>query len=288
MSDAAGAVTIQLDSQLANKLTNEHYELPLKTPVRIPYLSQPRVSLEALSFSNSFTNVDGVRMDNNKVRLAWKVHNPTDKNKRYDALEWKYLELTINNSFQTAQTLEAEIARQIHQKSSEDAVFGEDLWKTMNRMVSNKPTYLAPKDPVPLNTHGQRPPAIFRFSTRCWFYGAKAQYFFPEASGAANTIVVVVDAPVDHEKDYTSANNFGGATAGLTFRETYVGGADSGTLHWYDAVPDFLIGSSLQSVRNPLDTGGTYPGHAEGKDITGDLAAPGRPNAQWRPHPLKR
>ena len=83
--------------------------------------------------------------------------------------------------------------------------------------------------------------------------------------------MVVVDAPVDHEKDYTSANNFGGATAGLTFRETYVGGADSGTLHWYDAVPDFLIGSALQSVRNPLDTAGTYPGHAEGKDITGDL-----------------
>ena len=34
---------------------------------------------------------------------------------------------------------------------------------------------------------------------------------------------------------------------------------------------DFLIGSALQSVRNPLDTGGTYPGHAEGKVITGDL-----------------
>ena len=28
------------------------------------------------------------------------------------------IDLTINNSFQTAQTLEAEIARQIHQKSS--------------------------------------------------------------------------------------------------------------------------------------------------------------------------
>lgn len=53
----------------------------------IPYLSQPRCNLEALSFADSFTNVDGERLDNNEVRLAWKVHEPTDKHKTYDSLE---------------------------------------------------------------------------------------------------------------------------------------------------------------------------------------------------------
>ena len=35
-------------------------------------------NLEALSFSNSFSNVDGVRLNNNKIRLAWKVHEDAE------------------------------------------------------------------------------------------------------------------------------------------------------------------------------------------------------------------
>jgi hypothetical protein len=119
MSQGAGTVVVQLDSQTATKVTNEHYRLQLAEPIHIPYLSKPRCNLEALSFSNSFSNVDGVRLDNNKVRLAWKVHEPTDANKTYNSLPWHTLELDIDDSFQTTASIEAEIARQIEARSSD-------------------------------------------------------------------------------------------------------------------------------------------------------------------------
>ena len=119
MSQGAGTVVVQLDSQSATKVTNEHYRLQLAEPIHIPYLSAPRCNLEALSFSNSFSNVDGTRLDNNKIRLAWKVHEPTDTSKTYEMLPWHTLELSIDNSFQTTDSIEAEIARQIEARSTD-------------------------------------------------------------------------------------------------------------------------------------------------------------------------
>ena len=49
MSQGAGTVVVQLDSQSATKVTNEHYRLQLAEPIHIPYLSAPRCNLEALS-----------------------------------------------------------------------------------------------------------------------------------------------------------------------------------------------------------------------------------------------
>ena len=80
-------------------------------------------------------------MDNNKVRLAWKVHEPTDANKTYDSLPWHTLELDIDDSFQTTTSIEAEIARQIEARSSDMAAFGSDLWTTLNHMIGNKPVW---------------------------------------------------------------------------------------------------------------------------------------------------
>jgi hypothetical protein len=127
MSQGAGTVVVQLDSQSATKVTDEHYRLQLAEPIHIPYLSAPRCNLEALSFSNSFSNVDGTRLDNNKIRLAWKVHEPTDTSKTYDSLPWHTLELSIDNSFQTTDSIEAEIARQIEARSTDTSAFGNDL-----------------------------------------------------------------------------------------------------------------------------------------------------------------
>jgi hypothetical protein len=45
MSQGAGTVVVQLDSQSATKVTNEHYRLQLAEPIHIPYLSQPRCNL---------------------------------------------------------------------------------------------------------------------------------------------------------------------------------------------------------------------------------------------------
>ena len=164
MPQGAGTVVVQLDSQSATKVTNEHYRLQLAEPIHIPYLSAPRCNLEALSFSNSFSNVDGTRLDNNKIRLAWKVHEPTDTSKTYDSLPWHTLELSIDNSFQTTDSIEAEIARQIEARSTDTSTFGNDLWTTLNRMVGSKPVYGgAPKgkpvDPQPLVTTTGSTPA---------------------------------------------------------------------------------------------------------------------------------
>ena len=275
-------VVIQLDSQSATKVTNEHYRLQLEDPIRIPYLSQPRCNLEALSFQNSFTNVDGARLNNNKIRLAWKVHEPTDTDKTYDSLPWHTLELSIDNSFQTTTSIEAEIARQIESRSSDTSTFGNDLLTTLNRMVGNKPVYGGagagePVDPQPISTTtdhtpadgglgefaGTRDPKLFAFTSLCWYYGPKAKYFFPEASGADDTIVVIMEANDDYQPHFQPSNAYGNAGSGLNFHERYIGGEYDNKNHWYSSLPSFLIGASLEGV--------TDPDRANRPDITGAL-----------------
>ena len=92
-------------------------------------------------------------------------------------------------------------------------------------MVGNKPVYGgAPKgkpvDPQPLVTTtgstptdgslgefaGTRDPKPFAFTSLCWFYGHKAKYFFPEASGADDTIVVVIEAIDDYSDMFQPRN----------------------------------------------------------------------------------
>ena len=70
MSDAAGSVTLQLDSRNAKKVANEHYQLQLEAPIRVPYLSRPRVALQALSFINAFTNVTAMLAGRRKARKS--------------------------------------------------------------------------------------------------------------------------------------------------------------------------------------------------------------------------
>ena len=93
------------------------------------------------SFVNSFTNVDGTHMSNNKVRLAWKVHDPTHTTTTYDELPWQTTTITLPPSYQTTATIEENIVKAILTQSKSDATFGTDLYTTMNRMVANKPSY---------------------------------------------------------------------------------------------------------------------------------------------------
>ena len=89
----------------------------------------------------------------------------------------------------------------------------------------------------------------FTITSRCWFYGPHAKsWFFPEASGSTTSIVVVIDAPNDHEEAYSSAygrhgDNWAvGAYDG--FGERYQGGDYNEKRHWYDNLPEFLIGAT--------------------------------------------
>jgi hypothetical protein len=83
---------------------------------------------------------------------------------------------------------------------------------------------------------GTRDPKCFAFTSLCWFYGPKAKYFFPEASGADDTIVVVMEAAMDYQDAFTPAppppNGYGNTGAGLTFNETYLGDGHDGQKHW--------------------------------------------------------
>ena len=97
MSSAGGSITIELDSKLAERISNEHYSLVLDPPITIPYLSKPRARLCAFSFLNSFTNTD-TQSDNNTVKLAWKAHSDTDWDTPYDDIPWNYTEFAIPNS----------------------------------------------------------------------------------------------------------------------------------------------------------------------------------------------
>lgn len=50
-----------------------------------------------------------------------------------------------------------------------------------------------------------RDPKLFAFTSLCWCYGPKAKYFFPEASGAEDTIVVVIEAIHDYTDVFAPA-----------------------------------------------------------------------------------
>ena len=96
-------------------------------------------------------------------------------------------------------------------------------------------------------------------------YGPKAKYFFPEASGADDTIVVVIEAINDYADMFQASYAYNNNGAGLNFDEKYIGGAHAGKKHWYSSLPSFLIGASLKGI---LD-----PDHASppNKDITAEL-----------------
>ena len=266
MSNAAGSVTLQLDSKSAEKIANEHYMLQLGAPIRVPYLSQPRVALQALSFVNSFTNVDGTHHNNNKVRLAWKVHDPTHTTTDYDDLAWQTTEITLPPSYQTTATLEENIAKAILTQSKAGATFGTDLYTTLNRMVANKPSYGIADEPAAIAANGTRTLPSLRITSRCWFYGPHAkQWFYPTASGSENSIVVVIDTPTQYKETYLTANGREGDEWGAWgytgFGERYQGSAYNGKRHWYDNLPEYLLGSSLASVHD------IYTHAADGKSL---------------------
>ncbi len=79
----------------------------------------------------------------------------------------------------------------------------------------------------------------------------KAKYFFPEASGADDTIVVVIEAINDYEDAFTPSYAYGNAGSGLNFDEKYIGGEHAGKKHRYWSLPSFLIGASLEGITDP-------------------------------------
>lgn len=247
---AAGCVTIQLDSSMANKITGEHYIRTLETPVQIPYMARVRCQLESLCFSNTFTNVDSTRLDNNVIRFAWKVHQPTDKNKSYDDLDWHYMEIKIPTGFISLSTLEQAVAKAIYAQTPANPQFGTDLLPTLQRMVQNKAVYNRHPEPIAISPDGTRPVNEWNLSSRLWYWGPHAKHYYPQASGATNTIVIVMDEPVDYEEHYKSANDKTGAAYGISFDEKYTNQEKRGKNHWYTNIPTFLIGSALVAVQD--------------------------------------
>ena len=293
MSSAGGSITIELDSKLAERISNEHYSLTLDPPITIPYLSKPRARLCAFSFLNSFTNTD-TQSDNNTVKLAWKAHSDTDWDTPYDDLPWKYTEFAIPNSFQDPAQLEVTIAKKIHELSGNGApggAFGTNLWSTMERLVQCKPGWWQPDAKYrTIASDGTRPHGLvlgpyYHTTARGFYYSDKstasvvqkaAINAFPKARHDGTTILVPIDM-VKPGTPHTPADSVhsAGTVDGLDLLETqrveYKGAPNN-----RDAAPEWLIGSELLMVQDPFDDtgsftntdGGTFAGY---KDVTSSM-----------------
>ena len=74
MSTSGASFLIELSSATATKMgapREARYRLRLTPGIDIPYLAEPRAQLEALTFANSFSNVDSVFYDNATIKVTW-------------------------------------------------------------------------------------------------------------------------------------------------------------------------------------------------------------------------
>ena len=146
MAQGAANFTIQLNSSTAVKGIAEHYVMPLEPPIAVPYLAKPRAQLEALSFSNSFTNVDATNLKNNVVKLAWYSYSIGSAEEG----SWQTTELTLDDGFYDLPKLEVTLAKKI-KAASTGSVMGTDLWTTMDTLCAGNAGYNG-TDPTETNT----------------------------------------------------------------------------------------------------------------------------------------
>ena len=146
MAQGAANFTIQLNSSTAVKGIAEHYVMPLEPPIAVPYLAKPRAQLEALSFSNSFTNVDATNLKNNIVKLAWYSYSIGSTEEG----SWQTTELTVDDGFYDLPKLEVTLAKKI-KAASTGSVMGTDLWTTMDTLCAGNAGYNG-TDPTETNT----------------------------------------------------------------------------------------------------------------------------------------
>ena len=143
MAQAAGSITIQLNSATAEKGTGEHYVMPLDPPIRIPYLARPRAQLEGLCFSNVFPNLSAA-IGNNTLKLVWYSH----KVGQADETDWQTMTIVLGDGFYDIPRLESELAKQIRAQSTSTYTYethketlGASLWSTMNTYCAANPGY---------------------------------------------------------------------------------------------------------------------------------------------------